>query len=407
MANDNLMFDILDDQAGADLLQEFYKSDADKAKDKETQEQSQNNNQEDKDLNKDKEDKQPEFKITDDVLTDLLKQQTEDKDVDKDKDNNQDKSKSSSSKVDNNIFEVLYHDFVDKNLINEVDDFDGSEESFLKAYQESIFKKAEELQNQQLEDIFTANPKNMEVGREFLSFLSKGGDPEDFISISSQKEYTEQDLDKESVQEKVVREYLKLSGIPDDKIDAKITKYKALESLEEEAKDVFDVLKKNKENQKKQLEETTVRKREDLQKRVESFNNDIIKVLDDNTELFGFHLGKDTKLKRELQDYMFKPTVKTDSGQLIPAFAAARQKVASDPKWVLLQALSLKNDLDFSKVIENVQTKVTKSLKEKLEGADEIRKNKGEGKDLNEGNNSNRSTSGSNLETLLSNTLRR
>ncbi len=412
-----LNFDIISDNEGTDLLEQFYKvkeEGDDKNLDltKKAEENADDKNKDDKSQQQDDTKDKP-YKPSDNDLIELLKKTTEDdddedknKDLDKDKTktNQEGDNKNKSTKTPDGIFNILYQDFLDKGIVNEITDFDGTEEGFLKAYQESLFEKAEELKNQEIEDIFTANPKNAGIGKEFLSFLAKGGDPEDFIEIHSQKDYTEEDLKKESIQERVVREFLKVSGIPEDKIDARITKYKALESLEEEAVDAFEVLKKHKEKQKEELQTKTTQNREDLQKRVEAFNNDVVKTLNDNTELFGFHLGKDTKIKREITDYMFKPTVKTDSGQLVPEFAIARQKVASDPKWVLLQALALKNNMDFTKVVENAQTKVTKSLKEKLESADEIRKNKSEGRENNTGDNK---ASKMNLESLLSNTLGR
>lgn len=419
---DNLGFDIsLSDGEGADLLEQFYNADQnvdDKDKnDQQNQNQDQNNDQDktndqnQDDPNKDKDKNKDGSTITLDPkdLEELLKNNNpapddaEDKDKDKNKnpDLNKDKNKDQSK---DGIFNVLYSDFLERGLFEEIEDFDGTEAGFLKAYNESLFKKAEELKEQEFEEIFTAHPKNLSIGKEFLSYLSKGGDPEQFINIHTEKDYKEDDLDKPVVQEQVMREYLALSGLSSDKIDAKIERLKALESLEEEAKDAFDVVKKRKEDNKKSLLESAETNQKANTKRIEEFNESIRKTINDNTELYGFQLGKDTKMKRETLDYMFKPTEKTEDGRLLPKFAIDRQKVAQDPKWIAFQALALKNDLDFSKVFETAKTQVASTLQKKLEGVNEIRKNSSDGSGTNDIANEGKKMG--NLEELLANTLR-
>lgn len=411
MAADNLGFDInLSDNEGADLLEAFYKQD-DPSNDDNKDNNTDDDNDQDQDLDKDKDQNQTDNKNKDldpnDLLA-LMEQQQSQDDTDKSKDQTKDKSvdnkdKNKDSGTPDSVFGILYNDFVERGLFSEVDNFDGTEEGFLKAYQDSLFQKAEELKEQEFEEIFSSHPKNMSIGKEFLSYLAKGGDPEEFINIHTEKEFTEDDLSKPEVQEQVVRDYLRLSGLSTEKINSKIEKLKALESLEEEAKDAFDVVKTKKETSKQALIQKAEADQVASKQRIEQFNTELINTINENTEIYGFQLGKDTKVKKETIDYMFKATEKTEDGRLVPKFAVDRQKVAKDPKWIAFQALALKNDLDFTKIFQSAETKVTSSLQKKLEGANEIRKNQSDSNGMN--NNSSSTKKMGNLQELLDNTL--
>lgn len=81
-------------------------------------------------------------------------------------------------------------------------------------------------------------------------YVKNGGRFEDFYSAQSESLiYDDMDLEDESNQKAVVREYLKLSGYTDQQINKKIERYEDADMLSEESEEAYDRLKLIKQQQ--------------------------------------------------------------------------------------------------------------------------------------------------------------
>lgn len=144
--------------------------------------------------------------------------------------------------------------------------------------------------------------------KELDEFVKNGGRFEDFYNLqSSEINYDTIDLTEESNQKQVIRDYLQMSGLSDDQIAKKISRFEDAGLLEDEANDNLELLKERKAYEK----EETLKMQQQKQAEYEENNRQIIKNITDNinnlTEVRGINVPAEDRKK--LLDYAFKTDV--------------------------------------------------------------------------------------------------
>lgn len=292
-----------------------------------------------------------------------------------------DSSKDNSSKDDNqeSVFAILYKANVEKGIWKEVDGFDGTEDSYFEAQRLNDEDKKQQGLGEMIAEMFEDNPNksNAEIALDFLRHLALNGNPKDYISVISKTEIDEEDLEsddalvKETAQRKVYFEYWKEQGLDEAQVTKKFNTAKLKEILDDEVETLYPLLKNKRNNEKKELVAKTTSAKMKNESAIQTFNNSLIENVEKNTEIFGLPISENKKEKAELLNYMFKNSVKTNSGRAVPQFSVDREALNKDPNWILFQAIAAKQikatgKLDFKILEKQIEKSKTLSLNDKL-----------------------------------------
>ena len=193
--------------------------------------------------------------------------------------------------------------------------------------------------------------------KEIDEFVRNGGKLQDYFKAIAPVEYDNIDITKEDNQKKVLKEYLKIQGYNDTRIDRKLERYEDAGVLEEEAEEALEFLKdvssKNKERLLEEQETFARQQREEQQKYIDS----VVKEINSITEIRGIKIPKEDKAK--LAEYMFKPD---SSGQ-----TQYVKDFVKDPKNVIGAAyFTMKGDALLGAAKNEGNTKAMQRLKNSL-----------------------------------------
>ena len=193
--------------------------------------------------------------------------------------------------------------------------------------------------------------------KEIDEFVRNGGKLQDYFKAIAPVEYDNIDITKEDNQKKVLKEYLKIQGYNDTRIDRKLERYEDAGVLEEEAEEALEFLKdvssKNKERLLEEQETFARQRREEQQKYIDS----VVKEINSITEIRGIKIPKEDKAK--LAEYMFKPD---SSGQ-----TQYVKDFVKDPKNVIGAAyFTMKGDALLGAAKNEGNTKAMQRLKNSL-----------------------------------------
>lgn len=144
-----------------------------------------------------------------------------------------------------------------------------------------------------------------ELGKRFLEYLERGGDPSRFIEAQSGPiDFANLDLTDESNQKTVLREYLKIQGYTNDEIKETIQDYEDGVILEKQAKLATKKLEKYQERQTEILlkeQENEIKERE---KALNEYVTNVQKIIKESKALAGLELSD--KDRKEFEPYLFK-----------------------------------------------------------------------------------------------------
>jgi len=243
---------------------------------------------------------QPYNLIEDEIIEILDIEQTEEQD-DTSNDDDISAPPSHTEVGEENILSILAKDFKEKGLANFDDDWNGDEDEFREQIYEDIKKTV-------LEDFKLGDP----VIAGFLSYVSNGGNPGDFIqqlSMSSAISASDED---------VYMMYMKsTTNFSDEKIKKLMQKSKELDDFMDEVEEMRDEIKvaqteqiekmtKDKEIEKKQIAnqiKEEARQRRELVNKKELLGVPITK----NKEFEKFYLLPTETYKYENQEYKITP----------------------------------------------------------------------------------------------------
>lgn len=168
-------------------------------------------------------------------------------------------------------------------------------------------KTAEDL-IQYFRDVIEENSKPEYASDEVEAldkFVKSGGDLRRYFSIDGDLDLENINMEDETNQRLVLKEFLKEKGFDAKQIDKKLGKYEDAGLLEDEAEDALEALKDIKTKRKQQLlaeQEKAARAAENRQR--EFFNN-VVEEIKGMDNIYGIDVPE--KDKRALLEYIFKP----------------------------------------------------------------------------------------------------
>ncbi len=137
------------------------------------------------------------------------------------------------------------------------------------------------------------------------NFVKQGGDLSKYLTIETELNFDNIDLDDEANQKLVVKQLLKSKGFSDKKIEKQIERYADAGLLEDEANDALEDLKEIKEQQKQQLLAEQEKAYKQYQQRQLQFYNNVVDEIKNLKNIRGIAIPE--KDKRILIDYILKP----------------------------------------------------------------------------------------------------
>ena len=135
------------------------------------------------------------------------------------------------------------------------------------------------------------------------NYVKNGGKFEDFYNGMSQRvTYDSMDMEDESNQKAVVRDYMKLQGFSDEQINRRIERFEDADMLEEEATDAVQMLKNIQEQQLQQVAAQQERERIAQEERARQFMTDLNSSIASLDNIRGIAVPKEDR--KRLLDYI-------------------------------------------------------------------------------------------------------
>lgn len=136
-------------------------------------------------------------------------------------------------------------------------------------------------------------------------YVKNGGKFEDFYQTQQRTvSYDNIDIEDESNQKQVVRDYYKLQGMSDEQIDRKIERYEDADMLEDEATDAVNYLKAYEEQRAQYMAQQQEAQRQTQEQQAIQFAQDLTNGINSLTNIRGINIPKEDK--KALYDYITK-----------------------------------------------------------------------------------------------------
>lgn len=137
------------------------------------------------------------------------------------------------------------------------------------------------------------------------NFVKQGGDIKKYLTIDSEIDLDNLDMDEEDNQKAIVKKLLKEKGFSDKQIEKKVSKYEDAGLLEDEAQDALEDLKEINEQKKEQLLKEQKKQHEQQLQIQQSFYNGVVDEIKGLNNIRGIAVPE--KDKKVLIDYILKP----------------------------------------------------------------------------------------------------
>lgn len=138
------------------------------------------------------------------------------------------------------------------------------------------------------------------------NFVKNGGNLRDYFAIDNDIDLEEIDLEDESNQKLVLKEFLKEKGFNTKQIDKKLSKYEEAGILEDESQDAAEALKEIREKKKQQLLEEQEKSAKQAAQRQQEYFDTVVNEIKGMDSIRGVKIPE--KDKQILLEYIFKPT---------------------------------------------------------------------------------------------------
>ena len=136
-------------------------------------------------------------------------------------------------------------------------------------------------------------------------YVKNGGKFEDFYQTQQRTmSYDNIDIEDESNQKQVVRDYYKLQGMSDEQINRKIERYEDADMLEDEATDAVNYLKAYEEQRAQYMVQQQEAQRHAQEQQAIQFAQDLTNGINNLTNIRGISIPKEDK--KALYDYITK-----------------------------------------------------------------------------------------------------
>lgn len=271
------------------------------------------------------------------------------------------RKKEDSVKKQAESYDEVYKEVLNRFGIKAEEDFEYNDDNVLNAISDNYLER---IKDQYFEGV-------PQEAFEIVEYLRNGGSINDYLEIINNNDLSEIELeDNVSNQRKLVTEYYKATtNLPLDKIKSKIQKLEERGLLEEEAlsaKEDWDEIQNNRKEQVLQ-EQAVLKKQQD--ERMQEFRKVISNKITTSKEIKGLPINLSPKERKELEDYILKPSVKLQDGRVVSQNIADMIK-EQDEDTFILQALLRKSSYKLVSGIKNTVSKDTKlSLAERLRNA--------------------------------------
>ena len=151
-----------------------------------------------------------------------------------------------------------------------------------------------------IEDVVEQNSKPTYADERIAQldqYVKNGGRFEDFYTAQSSREtYDTLDMEDESNQKAVVRDYMKLQGYTDEQINRKIERYEDADMLEDEAADAVNYLKRVREQQLQQAQAEQEQARLYQEQQATEFMNSLNESIGNLTNIRGISVPKEDRI---------------------------------------------------------------------------------------------------------------
>lgn len=137
------------------------------------------------------------------------------------------------------------------------------------------------------------------------NFVKQGGDLKKYLTIDTELDLDDIDIEDEANQKLVVKQLLKEKGFSTKKIDKLVSRYEEAGLLEDEAQDALEDLKEIKEEKKKQLLEDQKKAYQIQLQRQQQFYDNVVSEIKGLKNIRGITVPE--KDKKVLMDYILKP----------------------------------------------------------------------------------------------------
>lgn len=137
-------------------------------------------------------------------------------------------------------------------------------------------------------------------------FVKNGGNLRDYFSIDNEIDLDDIDLEDESNQKLVLKEFLKEKGFNAKQIEKKLTKYEEAGILEDESQDAAEALKDIRESKKQQLLKDQENAAKLAAQRQQEYFDTVVNEIKGMDNIRGVKIPE--KDKQILLEYIFKPT---------------------------------------------------------------------------------------------------
>lgn len=279
------------------------------------------------------------------------------------------------------VFQTLGEDFKEKGLLDLPDDFDGTEEGFNKAFNDTINNRLEEQINQYVTSL-------TDEGRALIEHLQNGGRVGDFVKTYSNSVDT-LDLSKEEDRKEVLYQEKIQSGYSKEKARAYADKMNetGLDGDESEGL-AFDALEKLKEREAYNKQNLAERERAKVAKEEADIVETVAAVKEfiaKNDTIKGVLPIKDKKVKKEFEDYLLKPSIKLKDGRMVTRNVADSMAEQGNTEVILFNAYNRFKKYNTDSIQKVGATNATRTLADKLSESTVIKRKNIDNEDIESG----------------------
>lgn len=228
---------------------------------------------------------------------------------------------------------------------------------------ELLETKFEETLDKKLEEVLSELPEEV---KEFNKFVLNGGDPSAFFKASKPVESLGSlDLEDEGNQIRMAKLALQEDGFDDEYIEAQIDFLKESKQLKKFSEKRQEVYKKKDNEEKQRLFEMQQQRVAEEKESIKKMKSSISEIIGKEEPLKGLFTVS-AKEKKELPSYIADKNIKLEGGGRISEFQKGLLESLKDPEKLTLIAKLVKNDFDFTEIVNRSKTEVTKKVKENV-----------------------------------------
>jgi hypothetical protein len=288
------------------------------------------------------------------------------------KDESLEKEKSTETEEpsdDSKFYSTLASELKEKGIFQNVELKEGEEID-----EDKFFELQDAEIESRVEETFEAFFEELdEDAKAFLKFKKSGGNTQDFFQVYRESLSLDNiDLESEESQELVLKHYLStMDSMDDEEISDRLEWLKENGKKKAYAKKYMNKLQELDRQKKEAISKSIEAQSKQREEGAKKFNQDLQSELEKTEAVGSFNFSKVNK--KELLDFMVKPSVKIGKNKYITHFQAELGNIfkaeGEDKKKLLLLAKLVKSNFDVKDLIEETKTKVVKEAKSKLQQA--------------------------------------